>query len=132
MDRTELFNEALFVASRLIEQGAREDALTVLRLLAEDEGYGAVRIIACTNCALVNVQLGRNEQALDWYDRGIALELPDEMRVASRYKAELLANLGRTTESLALYLELLAQPLKREELEAVNAAIAKLESGPAA
>ena len=132
MDRSELFNEALFVVSRLVEQGAREDAITVLRLLAEDAAYGPVRVIACTNCALVSVQLGRYEQALDWYDRGIALERPDEMRIASRYKADLLAQLGRTKESLALYLELLAQPLKPGELEAVNAAIAALENGPAA
>ena len=128
MDRTELFNEALFVASRLVEGGAREDALTVLRLLAEDPGYGPVRVIACTNCALVSEQLGRYEQALDWYERGIALEVPDEMRIASRYKADLLARLGRTKESLALYLELLAQPLKAEDAEAIRVALAELEA----
>jgi tetratricopeptide (TPR) repeat protein len=127
MDRSELFNEALFVASRLVEQNAREDALTVLRLLAEDPGYGPVRVIACTNCALVSVQLGRYEQALDWYDRGIALEEPGEMRVASRYKAGLLADLGRTKESLALYLELLAQPLLPTDEEAIRAALAQLD-----
>jgi tetratricopeptide (TPR) repeat protein len=128
MDRSELFNEALFVASRLVEAGSREDALTVLRLLAEDPGYGSVRIIACTNCALVSEQLGRYEQALDWYDRGIALEGPDEMRIASRYKADLFARMGRTKESLALYLELLAQPLKAEDAEAIRVALAELEA----
>jgi len=128
MDRSELFNEALFVVSRLVEQGAREDAITVLRLLAEDAAYGPVRVIACTNCALVSVQLGRHEQALDWYDRGIALEVPGEMRIASRYKAGLLADLGRTQESLALYLELLAQPLKPEEAEAIRTALAALDA----
>jgi tetratricopeptide (TPR) repeat protein len=128
LDRTELFNEALFVASRLVEGGAREDALTVLRLLAEDTAYGSVRVIACTNCALVSEQLGRYEQALDWYERGISLELPDEMRIASRYKADLLARLGRTKESLALYLELLAQPLKAEDAEAIRVALAELEA----
>jgi len=127
LDRSELFNEALFVASRLVEGGAREDALTVLRLLVEDPAYGSVRVIACTNCALVSEQLGRYEQALDWYERGIGLEVPGEMRIASRYKADLLARLGRTKESLALYLELLAQPLKAEDAEAIRVALAELE-----
>ena len=128
MDPQELFNESLFVASRLVEANSREDALTVLRLLAENEAFGAVRVIACTNCALVSEQLGRYEQALDWYDRGIALELPEEMRIASRYKADLLARLGRTKESLALYLELLAQPLRAEDAEAIRIALAELEA----
>jgi tetratricopeptide (TPR) repeat protein len=128
MDRKSLFDEALFVASRLIENNAREDALTVLRLLAEDEAYGPVRVIACTNCALVCEQLGRYEQALDWYERGRTLEIAGEMRLASRYKADLFARLGRTQESLALYLELLAQPLKPEDAEAIRTALAELEA----
>ena len=128
MDRKSLFDDALFVASRLVEGGAREDALTVLRLLVEDEAYGPVRVIACTNCALVSEQLGRHEQALDWYERGIGLEVPGEMRIASRYKADLLARLGRTQESLALYLELLAQPLVPADAEAIRVALAELEA----
>jgi tetratricopeptide (TPR) repeat protein len=128
MDRTELFNESLFVASRLVERGEREDALTVMRLLVEDEAFGPVRVIACTNCALLCVQLGRNEQALDWYDRGIALEVPGEMRIASRYKAQLFADLGRTRESLSLYLELLAQPLTAQDEQAIREAVAALET----
>lgn len=128
MDRKSLFDEALFVASRLIENNAREDALTVLRLLAEDEAYGPVRVIACTNCALVCEQLGRYEQALDWYERGRTLEIAGEMRLASRYKADLFARLGRTQESLALYLELLAQPLKPDDAEAIRTALAELEA----
>jgi tetratricopeptide (TPR) repeat protein len=128
MDRTELFNAALYVASRLVEKGAGEDALVVLRLLAEDEAYGDVRVIACTNCALVSTQLGRNEDALGWYDRGIALERPGEMRIASRYKAQLYADLGRPREALELYLALLAGPLIPKDEEAIRQAVAALEA----
>jgi hypothetical protein len=132
MELQDLFNESLFVASRLMESKAQEDALTVLTLLAENEAFGDVRIIACTNCAIVSANLGRIQDAFAWYDRGIAFEQSHPTRIASRRKAALLAEVGRTQESYALFLELLTQPLPDTELEAIRAEMAQLDAGPAA
>lgn len=132
MELKDLFDESLFVASRLMQQNAQEDALTVLMLLAENEAFGDVRLIACTNCAIVSANLGRIQDAFAWYDRGIALEAKHPTRLASRRKAALLAEVGRTQDSLALFLELLASPLPDTEMDAIRAEMAVLDAKPSA
>jgi len=132
MELKDLFDESLFVASRLMEANKQEDALIVLMLLARNEAFGDVRLIACTNCAIVCANLGRIQDAFAWYDQGIALEARHPTRLAARYKAALLAQVGRTQESLELFLALLAEPLPTQELDAIRASMAALEPGPAA
>jgi hypothetical protein len=124
----DLFNQSLFVANRLLEQGAHDDALVVLQLLAENEAFHGLRVIACVNCALVHTQKGEVEHALGWYDRGIALEKSLESCLAARYKAALLAEHGRTQQALEVYLGLLAGPLQAEDAQAIRQAVAALES----
>ena len=132
MELKDLFDESLFVANRLLGNNQSEDALTVLMLAAENEAFGDVRVIACTNCAIVSANLGRIQDAFAWYDRGIALEAKHPTRMASRRKAGLLAEVGRTQESLALFLELLASPLPDTELEAIRNEMAVLDAKPSA
>lgn len=132
MELKDLFDESLFVANRLLGNNQSEDALTVLMLAAENEAFGDVRVIACTNCAIVSGNLGRIQDAFAWYDRGIALEAKHPTRLASRRKAALLAEVGRTEESLALFLELLASPLPDTELEAIRKEMAVLDAKPSA
>jgi hypothetical protein len=132
MELKDLFDESLFVANRLMTNNAPQDALTVLMLLAENEAFGDVRMIACTNCAIVCANLGRIQDAFAWYDRGIAIEAPHPTRLASRKKAALLAEVGRAQESLALFLELLASPLPDTELDAIRAEMAVLDAKPPA
>ena len=132
MELKDLFDESLFVANRLLGNNQSEDALTVLMLAAENEAFGDVRVIACTNCAIVSANLGRIQDAFAWYDRGIAFEQSHPTRIASRRKAVLLAEVGRTQESYALFLELLTQPLPETELAAIRAEMAQLDAGPAA
>jgi hypothetical protein len=127
MDLPALFGESLFVANRLLDAGSRADALTVLRLLAENEAFGDVRMIACVNCGIVEEQLGNGPAALNWYERAMALEAPHPGRFAARQKADLLVRMGRADEGLALYLELLAGPLQAQDDEAIRAAIAALD-----
>jgi hypothetical protein len=130
MDLSELFNQALFVADRLLREDAHDDALVVLELLAENEAFGSVRVIACVNCAIVHTQKGEVEHALAWYDRGIALERTLSSCLAARQKAALLADVGRTRESLEIYLGLLAGSLQAEDAESIRQAVATLESRP--
>jgi hypothetical protein len=127
MDRSDLFNQALHVASRLLERNAHDDALVVLQLLAEDEAFGSVRVIACVNCAIVHEQRNEVAHALAWYDRGVALEENLHSCVARRFKAALLANTGRTAEALEIYLALLAGPLQPEDEKAIRDAVAAIE-----
>ncbi len=129
MDLPTLFNESLFVANRLIEANARADALIVLRLLAENEAFGSVRMIACVNCGIVEEQLGNGPAALNWYDRGMAIEAPFPTRFAARQKADLLVRMGRADDGLALYLELLSGPLEEQDAAAIRAAMAALDGG---
>ena len=127
MDKPELFNEALLVADKLLEQGASEDALVVLQLVAGNEAFGGIRVIACVNCARVHVERNEVEHALVWYDRGIALEEHLHTCLAARYKAALLAEHGRTREALDLYRELLEGPLQPEDAQSIRQAVAALE-----
>jgi hypothetical protein len=128
MTLSDLFGESLFVANRLLEAGNRPDALTVLRLLAENEAFGPVRSIACVNCAIVEEQLGNAMASLAWFDRGIAIEAATPGRVAARFKADLLVRMGRVDEGLALYLELLAGPLQDGDAAAIRTAMAQLDA----
>ena len=132
MNRDELLNESLHVANRLMADGATMDALTVLTLLAEDAGFGDSRMIACVNCGIVAGNLGRWDDALAWYDRGIALEAARPTRIAARNKARLLSEIDRVPEALALYLELLSAPISTDEADAIRAAVAELDKGPPA
>ena len=128
MDLQPLFDEALYVANRLLEKGARDDALVVLRLLAENEAFGAVRVIACVNCGIVSEQRGDATGAMAWYDRAVALESSQASRLAAQRKADLLARMGRTADALAVYLELLAGPLEAKDEQAIRAAGTALDS----
>ena len=130
MDRAELFNQSLLVADRLLEQGAHEDALVVLQLVAWNEAFGGMRIIACVNCARVHVKRNEIEHALVWYDRGIAIEEHLHTCLAARYKAALLAEHGRAQEARELYLELLDGPLQPEDAQSIRHALAELAPRP--
>ena len=126
MDRSELFNQALLVANRLLEQDAHDDALVVLQMLFVDEGYGGVRVIACIDCADVHLDRNEVEHALVWYDRGIIIEEPLHTCLAARRKAKLLADVGRGAEALALYEELLGGRLQPEDAQEIREAMAAL------
>src|SRR6476646_10346815 len=102
MELKDPFDEALFVANRLMGNQAPEDALTVLTLAAENVAFGDVRMMACVNCAIVSVQLGRLDEALAWYDRAMDIESAHPTRFAAKRKVALLAEAGRTQNSLAL------------------------------
>jgi tetratricopeptide (TPR) repeat protein len=130
MDKPTLFNEALLVADKLMRQGASEDALVVLELVADNEAFGSIRVIACVNCAQVHVQRNEIEHALVWYDRGIVLEEHLHTCLAARYKATLLAEHGRAQEARELYLELLDGPLQPEDAQSIRQALAALAPRP--
>jgi Tfp pilus assembly protein PilF len=128
VDLSKLFDEALFVANRLMGNQAPEDALTVLTLAAENTAFGDVRMMACANCAIVSAQLGRLDDALAWYDRAMDIEAAHPTRFAARRKVALLAEAGRAQDSLALCLELLAGPLQSDDAKWVRATVASLDA----
>lgn len=128
MDSSELFNETLHVVNRLVLQGARDDALVVLRLLTDNPAFGTSRVIACVNCAIVYEQKGDGTAALGWYDRAIELEEETDSCVGARFKAALLGNSGRREEGMELCYEHLQRKLNASEDAALRKTLAELEA----
>jgi len=130
MESAELFNETLHVVNRLVMQGARDDALVVLRLLTDNPAFGLSRVIACVNCAIVYEQKGDGTAALGWYDRAIEMEEETDSCVGARFKAALLGNSGRKDEGMELCYEHLQRRLKPDEEAALRKTLAALEAAP--
>lgn len=113
----EHFDQSLHLAARLVERGDYEDALIVMRPWADTDIPDFNKSIVCINLAVVSEHLGREADALAWYDRGIGYELSLGRSFVAERKAAYLAEKGRTTESLMLYETLLWQTSLADEDE---------------
>jgi hypothetical protein len=125
----EHFNQSLFLAARLVEEGRRDDALTALRPLVECELHDFHKTIVCVNMAIILDQKGQTMDALAWYERGANYERPLGRFFAAERRAAYLAEKGWTSESLASYERLLSEPsLTGEDEERVRHNLAVLKS----
>jgi tetratricopeptide (TPR) repeat protein len=73
------------------------------------------KALMCYNMAVVEEQLGREQQALGSYDRGISYERIHSRSFVAEHKAGYLSRLGRHQEGLRLYEELLLRRALMEE-----------------
>jgi hypothetical protein len=90
-------------AARLDEAGDTAGAVAVFQTLAEADLAEHDRSLMWHNVGVLLEKLGRSDEALAAYDRGIALETPLCRLLVAEQKAALLHNLGRNSESLSLY-----------------------------
>jgi tetratricopeptide (TPR) repeat protein len=96
-------------ASRLVERGNYEKALTVLRELLSSDISDVDKAMMCLNMAIVYDKMDRMEDALAWYDEGATYERPYKRHFVAEKKAVYLAEKGRYRDSLYAYERLLSR-----------------------
>ncbi len=127
----EHFEQSLFLAARLVENAAHDDAIVVLRPLIECELDYFRKTIVCVNMGIIFGLKGQDSDALAWYERGINYERPHGGYFAAEQKAAFMAGRGWTAESLALYERLLSEPsLTEEDEERIRQNITILKDRP--
>ncbi len=63
----------------------------------------------CLKLALVHDRIGSSDEALSWYEKGVAYEQPLCRYEVTLERARYMADLGHCTEAVAIYEELLKQ-----------------------
>ena len=97
---------ALRKADYCIEKERHADALAALQALVASGVSDLDKANVCLSAAGVAEKLGRSDEALAWYDRGMSYERQHSRFLVAEHKAAYLANKGRAKESLALYTRL--------------------------
>lgn len=100
---------ALRKADYCVEKERHADALTALQALVASGVSDLDKASVCLTAAGVAEKLGRSDEALAWYDRGISYEKHHSRFTVAEHKAAYLAQKGRAQESLALYTRLLGE-----------------------
>lgn len=94
----------------LVDESRFEEAMQLLRGLIDSDLAELDKSVMCVNMAVVLQKTQRNEEALQWYDRGIGYEALYLRFFVAESKAGFLHQLGRNQESLEIYSALLGQP----------------------
>jgi len=97
-------------AAQLVERGDYEGAITLLRALIDSDISDRDKAMMCVNLAVVYNKLDRMQEALAWYDKGIAYERRHSRSFVAESKAAYLAERGLVQESVAIYEDLFTQP----------------------
>lgn len=126
--QTEHLDQSFYLAARLVENSAYDDAVTVLRPLIECELHDLEKSMVCVNMATIYGLKGQDSDALIWYDRGINYERPHARFFVAERKAAFLAEKNWNSDSLALYERLLTEPsLTDDDRERINHNISLLK-----
>jgi tetratricopeptide (TPR) repeat protein len=94
---------ALRKADYCVQKERLAEALAAVQALVASGVSDLDKANACLQAAGVSEKLGRPDDALAWYDRGISYERQHARFVVAEHKAAYLAGKGRAQESLALY-----------------------------
>jgi len=113
--QTEHLDQSLYLAARLVENSAHDDAIIVLRPLLECELHDLEKSMVCVNMAIIHGLKGQDSDALHWYDRGIGYERTHSRFFVAERKAAFLAEKNWNTDSLTLYERLLTEPSLTDE-----------------
>lgn len=100
---------ALRKADYCVEKERHAEALTALQALVESGVSDLDKASVCLRAAGVADKVGRSDEALAWYDRGMSFERHHSRFTVAEHKAAHLAGKGRSAESLALYGRLLGE-----------------------
>ena len=108
------YYDAVHGVNRMVEAGDFDGAAGVLDGLIRGDISDLDKSLMCINMAVVCDKMGQFDSALEWYDAGIAFELPYYRFQVAENKASALWHKGRTAESLAIYEQLYGQPYLTE------------------
>ncbi len=101
-------------ANALVQDGRLKEAEATLLQLVMSDISELDRAGICAMMASVYDRLGNSEEALAWLDKGIACEQSYCRFEIEEKKAEYLSQLGRHTEAVSIYEQLLVQPYLTE------------------
>jgi predicted ATPase len=87
----------------LVDAASYDEAIALLQGLLDSDLPDLDKSMMCVNMAVAHERKGQVEQALAWYDRGIACEAAYLRFFVVEHKAAFLHGLRRYAESLALY-----------------------------
>ena len=108
--RYEDYYETAQKVSTLVDETRFDEAMRLLRGLIDSDLAELDKSVMCVNMAVVLQKMQRNDEALQWYDRGIGYEALYLRFFVAESKAGFLHQLGRNQESLEIYSALLGQP----------------------
>ncbi len=94
---------ALRKADYCVEKERHAEALESIQALVASGVSDLDKANACLQAAGVAEKLGRSDDALAWYDRGMSYERQHSRFFVAEHKAAYLAGKGRAQESAALY-----------------------------
>jgi tetratricopeptide (TPR) repeat protein len=94
---------ALRKADYCVEKERHAEALASVQALVASGVSDLDKANACLQAAGVAEKLGRSDDALAWYDRGMSYERQHSRFFVAEHKAAYLAGKGRAQESAALY-----------------------------
>ena len=114
MDYDEYVNLA-HRAAQLVEAGEHEQALDIFRALVGGDISDVDKAMMCQNIGAVQEMMGREQEALASYERGMSYERPHGRSSLAEQRAGYLYRLGRLAESLRAYEELSHRPSLTEE-----------------
>ena len=86
-----------------VEKDRHAEALASVQALVASGVSDLDKANACLQAAGVSEKLGRSDDALAWYDRGMSYERQHSRFFVAEHKAAYLAGKGRAQESAALY-----------------------------
>lgn len=114
MDYEEYVNQA-HQAAQLVENGEHERALSIFRSLLISDISDLDKAMMCHNIGVVQEKIGNEREALTSYEQGMSYERLHGRSFLAEQRAGYLYRIGRLTESLRAYEELLYRPSLTEE-----------------
>jgi tetratricopeptide (TPR) repeat protein len=97
-----------------ISTGRMKEAESALYLLIMKDISDLDKAALCVKMAYIFDRLGRTEEALSWYEKGVAYEQLYGRFEISEKKADYLSQIGRSKEAVPIYEALIKQPYVTE------------------
>jgi tetratricopeptide (TPR) repeat protein len=114
-------------AAQSDEAGEHEQALGIFHTLLASDISDLDKSIMCYNLGVIEEKVGREQEALASYERGMSYERPHGRIFLAEQRAGYLYRLGRLAQSLSAYEELLYRPsLTEDEKQRVRHNVAAL------
>jgi len=108
------YKRATQQAEQLVQAGRLKDAVDALYKLILSDVSDIDKAALCAALANVYDKLGNTEEALAWYDKGILAEQAYCRFEVAEKKAQYFSVLGRSSDGVKIYEELVKQPFVSE------------------
>jgi tetratricopeptide (TPR) repeat protein len=108
------FSQRIESVTKLTQAGRLKESEDGLYQLILSDISDLDKSEVCASLADVYDRMGNTEEALTWFDKGIALEQGYSRFEVTEKKAEYLSQLGHSNEAIRIYESLLKEPFLRE------------------